>query len=119
MVRYNAAHTSAETDVFPYLPSQNRPGVVCYTATRWGTLLKSIPGERPATASDCYRFCLQQPSVDVCLSGPKNRQEMDETLRVLQLPPMTADELAWMRRIGTNVYKSQAHGYLLRKLIFD
>jgi aryl-alcohol dehydrogenase-like predicted oxidoreductase len=119
MVRYNAAHTGAETEVFPHLHSENRPGVICYTATRWGTLLKSVPGERTATASDCYRFCLQQPSVDVCLSGPKNRKEMDEALRVLQLPPMTADELAWMRRIGTNVYKSQAHNFLLRKLIFD
>lgn len=119
MVRYNAAHTGAETDVFPHLPAENRPGIVCYTATRWGTLLKSVPEERTATASDCYRFCLQHTSVDICLSGPKNRKEMDETLRVMQLPPMTADELAWMRRIGTNVYNRKAHSYLLRKLIFD
>ncbi len=119
MVRYNAAHTGAETEVFPHLPAQNRPGVICYTATRWGTLLKSVPGEKTPIASDCYRFCLQEPSVDICLSGPKNRNEMEETLRVLQSPPMTADELAWMRRIGANVYSRKAHNFLLRKLIFD
>ncbi|MCI0601406.1 aldo/keto reductase [bacterium] len=119
MVRYNAAHTGAETEVFSHLPAENRPGVVCYTATRWGTLLKNVSGERTAAASDCYRFCLHEPSVDICLSGPKNRKEMEEALRVLHLPPMSADELAWMRRIGTNVYNHHAHTFLLRKLIFD
>ena len=120
MVRYNAAHTGAETEVFPHLPGEGRPGVICYTATRWGSLLTTTPNEElTPTASDCYRFCLSQPSVDVCLSGPKNQQEMDEALRVLLAPPMTAEELTWMRRIGANVYKSKAHHYILRKLIFD
>lgn len=122
MVRYNAAHTGAETEVFPHLPATKRPGVICYTATRWGSLLK--PSEIPAadripTASDCYRFCLSQPSVDLCLTGPKNHAEMEEALRVLEAPPMSADELAWMRRIGAKVYKNKAHNFLLRKLIFD
>ena len=119
MVRYNAAHTGAETEVFPHLPAADRPGVICYTATRWGSLLTTAGAERAATASDCYRFCLSQPSVDVCLTGPKNHQEMEEALRVLDSPPMTADELAWMRRIGANVYRKKAHNYFLRKLIFD
>jgi aryl-alcohol dehydrogenase-like predicted oxidoreductase len=119
MVRYNAAHTRAETEVFPHLPPSGRPGVICYTATRWGTLLNGTPGERVPTASDCYRFCLSQPQVDICLSGPKNRKEMEDTLRVLDSPPMTPDELAWMRRVGAAIYQQQAHNFLLRKLIFD
>ena len=119
MVRYNAAHTGAENEVFPHLPAGNRPGVISYTATRWGTLLQPQPGERTATAGDCYRFCLAQPSVDVCLSGPKNDQELEEALGVLRASPMTADDLAWMRRIGTKVYHHKAHTYLLRRLIFD
>jgi aryl-alcohol dehydrogenase-like predicted oxidoreductase len=120
MVRYNAAHTGAETEVFPYLQSEGRPGVICYTATRWGTLLNPASKDEPIpTAADCYRFCLSQPSVDICLSGPKNRQELQEALRVLQAPPMTADELSWMRRVGAKVYGSKAHNYFLRKLIFD
>ena len=121
MVRYNAAHTGAETEVFPHLLAQRRPGVICYTATRWGSLLTAAPpsGDRTPTATDCYRFCLSQPSVDVCLTGPKNQQELEEALRVLHSPPMTADELSWMRRIGANVYGNKAHNYFLRKLIFD
>jgi aryl-alcohol dehydrogenase-like predicted oxidoreductase len=120
MVRYNAAHTGAETEVFPHLQNEGRPGVICYTATRWGTLLSPVLKEEPiATAADCYRFCLNQPSVDVCLSGPKNRQELEEALRVLQAPPMTPDELSWMRRVGAKVYGNKAHNYFLRKLIFD
>ena len=119
MVRYNAAHTGAETEVFPVLPPGPRPGVICYTATRWGSLLKGAPGERVPSATDCYRFCLGQPAVDICLSGPKNRKEMEDALRVLDSPPMTPDELAWMRRVGAAIYKQQAHNFLLRKLIFD
>jgi predicted aldo/keto reductase-like oxidoreductase len=119
MVRYNAAHTGTESEVFPLLPSSGRPGVICYTATRWGTLLKGISGERIPTACDCYRFCLNQPQVDICLSGPKNSKEMEDTLRVLDSPPMTSDELAWMRRVGAAVYQQKAHNYLLQKLIFD
>jgi len=119
MVRYNAAHARAEEQVFPLLPSENRPGVICFTATRWGTLLRKIPGERTLSASDCYRFVLSHAAVDLCLSGPKNRDELQEALRVLDSPPLTVDELAWMRRIGALVYPTKAHNLLLRKLIFD
>jgi aryl-alcohol dehydrogenase-like predicted oxidoreductase len=120
MARYNAAHIGAEQEVFALLPETNRPGLITYTATRWGTLLQAIiPGEHKPTATDCYRFCLAQPPVDICLCGPKNREEMHAALEVLNSPPMTADELAWMRRIGASVYNRNAHNYLLRKLIFD
>jgi aryl-alcohol dehydrogenase-like predicted oxidoreductase len=105
MARYNAAHTGAEKEVFPLLPLENRPGVICYTATRWGTLLKGIPGEQTPTASDCYRFVLNHPDVNICLTGPKNRAEMQEALRVFSLPPMSAEEMEWMRRVGKAVYQ--------------
>lgn len=105
MARYNAAHTGAEKEVFPLLPVENRPGVICYTATRWGTLLKGIPGEQTPTAADCYRFVLNHPDVNICLTGPKNRAEMQEALGTLSLPPMTVEEMAWMRRVGTAVYQ--------------
>lgn len=60
MVRYNAAHPGAETEVFPHL-GDRRAGVVAYTATRWGHLPDprlTPPGEKTPRASDCYRFCL-------------------------------------------------------------
>lgn len=119
MVRYNAAHTGAEREVFPLLPAADRPGVISYTATRWGTLLQPVSSERTATASDCYRFVLNHPAVDVCLSGPKNRNELQEVYKTLDSSPMSGEEMEWMRRIGATVYKKQAHNFLLRKLIFD
>lgn len=105
MVRYNAAHPGADEDVFPHLPDP-RPGVVAYTATRWGDLLNPalVPeGEPTPRASDCYRFALAHPSVDVCLCGPKDRAELDEAMAALDRGPMDAGEIAWMRRVGAEV----------------
>lgn len=108
MVRYNAAHPGAEKEVFPVLGSP-APGVVAYTATRWGALLNPRlvpPGERVPRASDCYRFALSHPSVDVCLSGPKNGAELDEAMSALDRGPMSEEELAWMKRVGAHVRSS-------------
>jgi aryl-alcohol dehydrogenase-like predicted oxidoreductase len=105
MVRYNAAHPGAETEVFPFLPP-DRPGIVAYTATRWGGLVdpRLVPsGEPVPRASDCYRFSLSHPSVDLVLAGPKNTAELDEALAALDRGPMSEDELAWMRRVGVAV----------------
>jgi aryl-alcohol dehydrogenase-like predicted oxidoreductase len=105
MVRYNAAHPGAEQEVFPKL-GENPPGVVAYTATRWGDLINPAltpKGEATPRASDCYRFALSHPSVQVCIAGPKNRAELDEALSALDRGPMSEDELAWMRRVGAEV----------------
>ena len=105
-IRYNAAHRGAEIETFPYLQGDNRVGVVSYTATRWGQLLeekKMPPGEPAPSASDCYRFALSHPAVDICLTGPKNLEQMREALRTLDLGPMSEDELARMRKIGNYI----------------
>lgn len=108
MVRYNAAHRGAEQDVFPRLPSgERRPGICAYTATRWATLLdrKRVPeGEATPTASDCYRFCLSHPGVDMVLSGPGNLEQVREATHALEKGPLDEEELAWMRRVGDHVY---------------
>jgi len=106
MVRYNAAHAGAEREVFPLLQEGTRPGVVSFTATRWGTLLdpRFTPSGLPTPrASDCYRFALTHRSVDVCLTGPKNGAELDEALVTLERGPMDEAELEWMRKVGANV----------------
>ncbi len=108
MVRYNASHPGAEREVFPVL-GENRPGVVTYTATRWGGLIdpKLAPaGERVPTTTDCYRFALTQPAVDVCTTAPQNAAQLDQALATLDAGPMSEDELAWMKRVGAHV-KSQ------------
>jgi len=115
--RYNAAHPGAEQDIFPHLPPANRPGLVAFTATSWGQLLGApdlfpkiayrshpIPkNERIPTATDCYRFVLSRPEVDVCMTGPSNAARMEEAFEAVRLGPMNEEELAWMRRVGKAV----------------
>ena len=114
-VRYNAAHRGAEDDIFSKVPEQNRPGLVTYTATRWGDLLnpsKMPPGESPLQASDCYRFAMSHPMVDVCITGPKNREQMREALKALDLGLLSEEEMARARRIGDHVHAKY------RRLVF-
>ena len=110
MVRYNAAHTGAEQDIFPHL-AKRRPAIVAYTATRWRGLLK-CPKDWSGpvmTASDCYRFCLSNPHVDLVLTGPKNRQQLQENLSNLrQKGPLSEEENDWIRDYGQIVHKDSS-----------
>ena len=110
MVRYNAAHTGAEQDIFPHL-AKRKPAIIAYTATRWRGLLK-----RPSdwsgpvmTASDCYRFCLSNPHVDIVLTGPKTRQQLQENLSELRdKGPLSEEENDWIRNYGQTVYQKSS-----------
>jgi aryl-alcohol dehydrogenase-like predicted oxidoreductase len=110
MVRYNAAHTGAEQDIFPHL-AKRKPAIIAYTATRWRGLLK-----RPRdwsgpvmTASDCYRFCLSSPHVDIVLTGPKTRKQLQENLSELRdKGPLLEEENSWIRNYGQIVYKKSS-----------
>jgi len=107
-IRYNAAHTGAETDFFPHLPATGRPGTVAYTATTWGTLLKQRrmpPGESPLRPRDCYRFVLSNPDFNVCMSGPRDDAQMHEALAALDEGPLSAEETTRIRRIGRWVHQ--------------
>jgi aryl-alcohol dehydrogenase-like predicted oxidoreductase len=109
-VRYNAVHRGAEGDVFPCLAGrgpEERPGIVTYTTTRWGHLCdprRVPPGEATPSGTDCYRFALSRPEVDLCIAGPAGSEQLDQALRALDLGPMDEDELAWMRRVGDHIY---------------
>lgn len=107
-VRYNAVHKGAEREVFPLLENGSRPGVVAFTATSWKQLLnpkRMPPGERVPTATDCYRFVLSNPAVDVCMTGPADESQANDALRSIDLGPMSPEELAWMRRVGDFIHK--------------
>lgn len=107
MFRYNAAHRGAEQEIFPFLPAHDRPGTIAYTATRWGHLLdprKMPAGERPLTASECYRFALSDARVDVCLTGPASAAEMEEAVRALAQGPLADPDMARVHRIGDWVH---------------
>ncbi|NIO05402.1 MAG: hypothetical protein GTN74_12560 [Proteobacteria bacterium] len=106
-IRYNAVHRGAEAECFPFLQDEDRLGVVIYTATQWGRLLKQgkmPPGESAPSASDCYRFVLSHPVVDICMTGPRDSEQMREALRTLDLGPLGDAELDRMRRIGDYIH---------------
>jgi len=106
-IRYNAVHPGAEEDIFPHLPRENRPGIVVFTATCWGKLLKPglMPaGERPPAPADCYRFALSHPDVNVCVTGPSTAAQMEDNLKALDAGPLDEEEMARIRRIGKHLY---------------
>lgn len=106
MTRYNAAHRGAEGDIYEHLPDENGPGILAFTATRWGHLLdprKMPPGEVPLTTSDCYRFALTHPRVDLVLTGSSDAGQMRAALGAIDKGPMLADELARLASVGDYV----------------
>lgn len=106
--RYNPAHRGAEKDIFEQLDPEQRPGTVSYTATRWGHLLKQrkMPqGESPLEASDCYRFALTNPNIDVCICGPSNIEQMKQALQTLERGPLDSSELDRIKSIGDFVHQ--------------
>ncbi len=107
MIRYNAAHAGAEQDFFPHIPENKAPGIIAFTATRWGQLVntKKMPfGEAPLTAADCYRFALSSGKVDVCLTGPRTMEELEGGMKAMDLGPLSEEEMERVRRIGKYVY---------------
>lgn len=86
MIRYNAAHRGAESDVFPITDCLGLP-VVCFTCLRWGALLEPTKQDPPANqiplAPEWYRFVLSNPSVGVALMAPNSRAELLQNLALL------------------------------------
>jgi aryl-alcohol dehydrogenase-like predicted oxidoreductase len=108
MIRYNAAHRGAEQQIFANLQAHN-PGIVSYTATRWGYLLRrprGYPKGSPLPTPDqCYRFVLSNPNVHVCLNAPWNASQLKQNLAGLAKGPLTPEEMAFMRKFGDVVHQ--------------
>ncbi len=107
MIRYNAAHRGAETDIFPITDALGLP-VVVYTCLRWGALLRPTPDDPPGfvvpRAPAWYRFALQSPSVTVALMSPESREELEEDLTVLDATePLSAEEYRLLVEHGGRV----------------
>ncbi len=106
MIRYNAAHRGAESEVFPLTGALGLP-VIAYTALRWGALLQPTaddpPGFRVPRATEWYRFVLHSPSVAVVLAAPATRAELEEDLTVLQSGPLGPAEYAQLAEHGERV----------------
>lgn len=109
MLRYNAAHRGAETEIFPHLAAHD-PGVVSYTATRWGFLVRRTrkwpKGAPIPTAGQCYRFVLSDPHVDVVLTAPRNERQLAENLAAVRQGPLPEDEMRFLRSYGDAVHRA-------------
>lgn len=109
MIRYNAAHRGAETEVFPAARERGAP-VVAFTGLRWRELLKATPndppGFSPPSAAECYRFCLANPNVAIALTAPGDRKHLEANLSLLddwRTPP--GEQLEAIRLHGDRVHR--------------
>jgi predicted aldo/keto reductase-like oxidoreductase len=107
MIRYNAAHRGAETEIFPVTAALEMP-VIAYTALRWGALLQPTSADPPdfsvPAAPKWYRFALQSPAVSVVLTAPSNRDELLDDLTVLEATgPLSDSEYQQMAEHGQRV----------------
>jgi aryl-alcohol dehydrogenase-like predicted oxidoreductase len=108
MLRYNIGHTGVERDVFPRLRGDKAldPGIVAFNTTHEGqTFFRQRPRWYPEPLpvprhGDGYRFALSNPLVDIVLTGPANRAELDQGLAAVEQGPLAADHMAFMRRYG-------------------
>jgi predicted aldo/keto reductase-like oxidoreductase len=109
MLRYNAAHRGAEKEVFDTFGGahgatpRSRPGIVSYTATRWGRLLQRAGDLGPMTGPECYRFALSHPSVDVALCGAETWDELAADVAGVQEGPLEGARLGEIRAFGDAV----------------
>lgn len=106
MIRYNAAHRGAETDIFDHLPEE-KPGVMAYTTTRWGELLQARPEAgfpTGMTAPECYRFALAHPAVDAALCGARAWSELEEDVHGVREGPLSPERYEEIKRFGDAVH---------------
>ena len=108
MVRHNAAHRSAQQQVFNYLAPQDpqRPGIVTFKSTGSHTgPLWNVPSGLPSecwqpSVPDLYRYSLSQNCVDVCLTGLNSRAQVDAAIAGVQKGKLTAAELDYFNLYG-------------------
>jgi len=125
MIRYNAKHTGAEEDIFPYLKKRN-PAIVSYTALAWQQLTTPVKGIEaapwpgsseeaaipPLTPELCYRFVLSNPHIHLVLTGPKNREQLMMNMRAMQQGALTSEELNWIRQYGKRIRSKKRFDYI-------
>jgi aryl-alcohol dehydrogenase-like predicted oxidoreductase len=110
MVRYNAAHRGAETEVFPLREGregEDGPGVICFNSTRWGHLFdpRWVPkGERTPSPVDLYRYVLSNPHIHMVLTAPRTLEQLEENLEALEAGPVSTEERQWLERVGDHVH---------------
>lgn len=116
MIRYNAAHRGAEREVFAPLAElgAERPGIISYTATRWGMLLRPLPKKgfsQAMSGPECYRFVLAHPAVDTAWCAPQSFAELEENVAGVLAGPLDAQRTQDVCRFGDAVHASAVGGF--------
>jgi hypothetical protein len=106
MVRHSAAHRGAERDVFPHAQAAGR-GLLTFSCTCYGRLLRPRAGLPPPSAADCYRYTLEQPGVAACFSAPATVEQLDENLTALRDPVLPDGRRAALLAQGAAVYADE------------
>ncbi|MCC7540123.1 MAG: aldo/keto reductase [Deltaproteobacteria bacterium] len=115
MIRYNAAHRGAEREVFEPLRDlgARRPGIVAYTATRWGMLLSPQPQRgfpRAMTGPECYRFALGHDMVDAVWCAARSPEELRDDVEGVREGPLSPERYEEVRRFGDAVHAAARGG---------
>lgn len=105
MLRYNMAHRKIEWEVLPAAQAAGLP-VIAFTCTRWGRLLKGHPqwNHPTPTAADCYRYALHHPAVQIALTAPSSRAQLEENLVALNARPLEPKQIGQWQAYGDLVY---------------
>jgi HEAT repeat protein len=113
MVRHSAAHRGAERDVFPVAAARGR-GLLTFSATCYGRLLKPRGGLEAPTGADCYRYALAQPGVAACLTAPATLELLEENLAALRLPHLDDERRQRLLAQGASLYEDET---IFRRLV--
>ena len=74
---------------------------------------------RPLSSSDCLRYALSQPGVQVAICGCGTVGQMEDNIRTAQsFKPLTADQIADVRKraiVGQGVYTGPTMEYWKKK----
>jgi aryl-alcohol dehydrogenase-like predicted oxidoreductase len=115
MIRYNASHRGAEAEVFDALADMGaqRPGIIAYTATRWGMLLKPLPKRgfsQGMSGAECYRFALSHPMVDMVWCAARTLAELREDVEGALAAPLAPERREEICRFGDAVHEAARRG---------
>ena len=105
-IRYNAAHSGADSDVFPALNPGRTTPLFGFTST-YGHITKASDydalgvGEdkwRPEVV-DHYRYALSAP-LDGLLCSPRTPSQLESLIKGLERGPLNNSQLEYMRTLG-------------------
>src|SRR5579859_1478799 len=117
MLRYNIVRRDIEEAIVPFLYGEKErdPGIVVFNVAHEGPFSfaippKGYPSNQPVPSiPDCYRFALSHPWVDLVLTGPTSRKEIDLALAAIEQGPLDMSEYQALRHYG-DLYRQHIAG---------